>query len=46
VQTLRARLPAVAADRTVLLITHDPEVAALADRVVRLRGETAEPEAP
>lgn len=33
---LRAALPAVAEGRTVLLITHDPRVAALADRVVRL----------
>lgn len=33
---LGAVLPGVAAGRTVVLITHDPAVAALADRVVRL----------
>lgn len=38
---LRQTLPAVADGRTVLLITHDPAVAALADRVVRLGGAGA-----
>ena len=36
VEALRTTLPAAAQGRTVLLITHDPAVAALADRVVRL----------
>lgn len=36
VEGLRALLPTLSAGRTVLLITHDPAVAALADRTVRL----------
>ncbi len=40
IEALRAALPTVARGRTVLLITHDAAVAALADAVVRL-GEAA-----